>query len=82
MPTVKRTPGPAARSAFRLGMVAAVVGGLSVLAALYLHGALTATTGLYVLLALFPIYLVIAASVLSVWLGYDKDATDLRPVYR
>jgi hypothetical protein len=63
-------------------MVAAVVGGLAVLAALYVHGALTATTGLYVLLALFPVYLVIVASILSVWLGYGKDATDLRPVYR
>lgn len=82
MTTVKRTPGPAARSAFRIGMVAAAVGGLSVLGALYLHGALTATTGLYALLALFPVYLVIVASVLSVWLGYGKDATDLRPVYR
>ncbi|MEF8856223.1 MAG: hypothetical protein V5A16_02240 [Haloplanus sp.] len=82
MVRVNRTPGPAAHSAFRLGMLAAVVGGLAVLLSLYLHGALTATTGLYVLAALFPVYLVVAASVLSVWLGYDKDATDLRPVYR
>ncbi|AZH26720.1 hypothetical protein [Haloplanus aerogenes] len=82
MPTVKRTPGPAAQHAFRLGMLAAVVGGLTVLAALYLHGVLTTATALYVLFALFPVYLVFAASALSVWLGYDKDVTDLRPVYR
>lgn len=82
MTTVNRAPGPAARSAFRLGMIAAIVVGLAVLGALYLHGVLTVTTALYVLVALFPVYLVIAASVLSVWLGYDKDATDLRPVYR
>jgi len=82
MTRVKRTPGPAAHSAFRLGMLAAFVGGLAVLASLYLHGALTATTGLYVLVALFPVYLIVTASVLSVWLGYDKDVTDLRPVYR
>ena len=82
MTTLKRTPGPAARSAFRLGMLAAGVVGLAALGAGYLGGALTTTTALYVLVALFPIYLVLVASVLSVWLGYDKDATDLRPVYR
>jgi len=82
MTTVKRRPGPAAQHAFRLGMLAAVVGGLAVLAGLYLHDVLTTTTALYVLLALFPVYLVLAASALSVWLGYGKDATDLRPVYR
>jgi hypothetical protein len=82
MTRVNRTPGPAARSAFRLGMLTAFVGGLAVLASLYLRGVLTAAAGLYVLFALFPVYLVVAASVLSVWLGYDKDATDLRPVYR
>lgn len=82
MATLKRTPGPAARSAFRLGMLVAVVLGLTVLGVLYLGGVLTTTTALYVLFALFPVYLVVAASALSVWLGYDKDATDLRPVYR
>jgi hypothetical protein len=82
MTTLKRTPGPAARSAFRLGMLAAAVAGLAALGAGYLGGALTTTTALYVLVALFPVYLVLVASVLSVWLGYDKDATDLRPVYR
>jgi hypothetical protein len=82
MTTLKRTPGPAARGAFRLGMLAAAVVGLAALGAGYLGGALTTTTALYVLVALFPVYLVLVASVLSVWLGYDKDATDLRPVYR
>jgi hypothetical protein len=82
MATLSRAPGPAARSAFRFGLLAAAVVGLAVLGALYWQGVLGPTTGLYVLLALFPIYLVIAASALSVWLGYDKDATDLRPVRR
>ena len=36
----------------------------------------------YVLVLLFPVYLLVVAVALSVWLGYDKDATDLRPVYR
>ena len=82
MTTLRRTPGPAARSAFRLGMLAAAVVGLAAVGAGYLGGALAAATALYVLFALFPVYLVVVASVLSVWLGYDKDATDLRPVYR
>lgn len=82
MTTVKRPPGPAAQHAFRLGMLAAIVGGLAILAGLYLHDVLTTATTLYALLALFPVYLVFAASALSVWLGYDKDVTDLRPVYR
>jgi hypothetical protein len=63
-------------------MLAAAAVGLAVLGAGYLHGVLTTTMALYALVALFPVYLVIAASALSVWLGYDKDATDLRPVYR
>lgn len=82
MTTLKRTPGPAARSAFRLGMLAAIVVGLAVLGVLYLQDVLTTVTALYALFALFPIYLVLVASALSVWLGYDKDVTDLRPVYR
>lgn len=82
MTTLKRTPGPAARSAFRLGMLTAGVVGFATLGAGYLSGALTAAMALYALFALFPIYLVVAASALSVWLGYDKDVTDLRPVYR
>jgi hypothetical protein len=36
----------------------------------------------YGLVALYPVYLVVVAVVLSRWLGYDKDATALRPVYR
>jgi hypothetical protein len=63
-------------------MLAAAVVGLTILGACYMQNVLTTTTALYVLFALFPIYLVLAASVLSVWLGYDKDVTDLRPVYR
>jgi hypothetical protein len=82
MPTLKRTPGPAAQSAFRFGLLAAAVAGLAGLGVLYWQGVLGPTTAAYVLLALYPIYLVLVASVLSVWLGYDKDATDLRPVTR
>jgi hypothetical protein len=82
MSTLKHTPGPAARSAFRLGMLTAIVVGLATLGALYLQDVLTTATALYSLIALFPVYLILVASALSVWLGYDKDVTDLRPVYR
>jgi hypothetical protein len=36
----------------------------------------------FTLLVLFPVYLVFVASILGSWLGYGKDASDLRPVYR
>jgi hypothetical protein len=75
-------PGPDARTAFRLGVLAASVAGLTVLAWLFRSGALGVATGVYVTVALFPVYLLVVASVLSVWLGYDKDPGDLRPVHR
>lgn len=82
MSDLKVAPGASARSAFRLGMGAAVVGGLAAVGLLCWGGALTPVLAGFVLLLIFPVYLVFAASALSVWLGFDKDATDLRPVYR
>ncbi|MFB6192247.1 MAG: hypothetical protein ABEI11_02870 [Haloarculaceae archaeon] len=78
-PTRGPRPGPDASVAFRTGIVAAAVAGLAGIGLLYWTGTLTLT--LYALLLLFPVYLVGAATALSVWLGYDTDATDLRPVY-
>ncbi len=63
-------------------MVAAAALALGALGALYWAGMLSPIAAGFALLAVFPVYLVFAASVLSVWLGYDKDETDLRPVYR
>ena len=76
MTGLKIAPGPGARSAFRLGMLAAAV------AALAGTGLLAPVLLGFVLLLVFPVYLVFAASALSVWLGYGKDASDLRPVDR
>ena len=75
-------PGPDAARAYRLGMAAGAVVGLVVAGALYWTGALTPLTLGYVMVALFPVYLIAVAVVLSVWLGYDKDITALRPVYK
>jgi choline-glycine betaine transporter len=82
MSTLKVTPGPDAQYAFRLGMAAAAVVGLVGVGALYWAGLLPPALLGFTLVLSFPVYLVFAASVLSVWLGFDKDATDLRPVRR
>jgi 4-hydroxybenzoate polyprenyltransferase len=80
-PTRRHRPGPDARLAFRTGMIAAAVAGIAGIGLLYWVGTFTLTLALYALLLLFPVYLVGAATALSVWLGYDTDVTDLRPVY-
>lgn len=82
MTTPKVSPGANAHHAFRLGIAAAAIIGLAGAGLLYWTGALTAPMLAFTLLLCFPVYLVFAASALSVWLGFDKDATDLRPVYR
>jgi hypothetical protein len=72
-------PGPAADDAFGFGTAAAAVVGLGVYWWLYWSGTLPLPIVLYLLVALFPVYLVVVAAVLSAWLGYDRDVTDLRP---
>jgi len=62
-------------------MIAAELAGVAAIGLLYWTGAATFALALYALLLLFPVYLVGAATALSVWLGYDTDTTDLRPVY-
>jgi hypothetical protein len=80
--TLRLEPGPAAAQAFRLGVYVGAVVGLAVLGLLYWTGSIgLAMTG-YALFVLFPIYLVFVAVLLSRWLGYDRDVTSLRPVYR
>lgn len=80
--SLKVVPGAGARSAFRMGIVAASVGAFAVMGLLYWSGALTLPLVVFTLLVLFPVYLVFVASALSVWLGYSKGVTDLRPVYQ
>jgi hypothetical protein len=63
-------------------MVAAAVVGAAVVALLYWSGVVGALLSVYLLVLVFPVYLVLAASALNVWLGYGRDVTDLRPVTR
>lgn len=82
MDLVRMAPGPAAAYAFRLGIAASALVGLVAVGLLHWYGPLTQVTAGYVLVVLFPVYLVLVATALSVWLGYDKDKTALRPVYQ
>lgn len=82
MRAIRTSPGPAAAYAFRLGIAAGSAVGLAVLGLLYWYELLTTFVLGYVLVIVFPLYLVLVAVALSVWLGYDKDSTALRPVYR
>ena len=80
MTTVRTKPGPDAASAFRLGIVAGAIVGLVGLGALSLDGTITPIVAGYLLVVVFPVYLVLVAVALSRWLGYDADASALRPV--
>ncbi len=78
----KISPGLDASSAFQYGIVTGGVLGLTGVGLLYRSGYLTPAVVGYLLLALFPTYLVLIAALLSKWLGFDRDGASLRPVYR
>lgn len=80
MSTVRVSPGPDADRAFRLGTISSAIALAATVGALYWAGVISLLAAACVLVAVFPPYLVSVAVVLSVWLGYDKDATALRPV--
>lgn len=75
----KGHPGAVARSAFRTGMISATILGLIGLWALSMSG-VSDTMLLYLLVVMFPLYLVVAAAVVNSWLGYGGDAIPLVPV--
>jgi len=80
--TIDLSPGPAAAEAFRLGVAAGAAVGLTAIGLLYWWEAVSALVAGFLLVVLFPVYLVAVAAALSGWLGYDKDSTALRPVTR
>ncbi len=77
-----KSPGPAAQRAFRIGVRAAAVAALAVVGVLYWTGAIAGYVTGFLVIVLFPVYLLVVASALSKWLGYDKDPRDLEPVTR
>lgn len=82
METSEVTPGPDAHRAFRLGLAVAAALALFAVGVLFWAGIASLEIVAFALLIGFPIYLIYVASILSVWLGFDKDPSDLRPVYR
>lgn len=82
MNMVQTAPGPDAAKAFRLGILVSALIGIIVIGALYWKEIFTPIFTGYALFVLFPVYLVFAATALSVWLGYTKDTSSLRPVYK
>ena len=82
MNIASKTPGANAAHAFRLGLYAAAIFGVTLIAMLYWFAIIELLLAGYALLLLFPVYLVFVAAALSVWLGYNKDVTALRPVYK
>jgi len=62
-------------------MIALAILGLAVVGLSFWLGHVGPFVLVFALLVLYPVYLVVAASLLSVWLGFDKDEKDLRPVY-
>jgi hypothetical protein len=78
----RRSPGEAAQQAFRTGVAAAAAGALGALALLVWSGTVTPAAAAFGLVVLFHPYLLVAASVLSAWLGLGKDVSNLRRVTR
>lgn len=74
------TPGPIADRAFDAGFKAAAVGGVVGLTGGYLLGILSLYGALFVLLFLYPTYLVFVSLLLARWLGYDTDRSNLETV--
>jgi hypothetical protein len=76
------SPGPVAERAFRTGVRAAAVLGLAAVGSLYWTGALAGDAAGFVVVLLFPAYMLVVASALAKWLGYDKGPRNLRRVTR
>lgn len=77
MTTIRHSPGPAAAEAFALGIKMTLTGVFAVVCALVWSEVLTLAAAFAVLLVGLPLAALFAACLLSVWLGYEKDATDV-----
>jgi hypothetical protein len=77
-----RSPGPIAERTFDRGFKVAVVGGVGGVWLLYWIDVLSVSNTVHatVTIVLFPVYLIFAATLLGVWLGFDTDRRDLERV--
>ncbi|GAB7010270.1 hypothetical protein [Halorubrum trueperi] len=82
MRSSRTSPGPVAAHAFSLGLKTGGTLGLVIIWTLYWLDQINLLLAGYALFVLFPVYLVLVAAGLSVWLGYDKGPAALKPVYR
>ena len=77
MNTIRHSPGPAAAEAFALGTKTTVIGMLAAISGFVWFDVLTPAAAFAVLLIGLPLVYLLAACLLSVWLGYNKDAIDV-----
>ena len=77
MSAIRYTPGPAAAEAFTFGIAIATITALAGIGLLLWFGLLTVVGAVATLLLGLPILLLVVSCLLSVWLGYDKDAFDV-----
>jgi hypothetical protein len=77
MSAIRHTPGPAAAEAFTLGIAIATVTALAGIGFLVLTGTITMVGAFAAIVLGLPILLVVVSCLLSVWLGYNRDAFDV-----
>ena len=77
MSTRRHVPGPAAAEAFTLGITSTAVAMFAGIFLLFWAELLTMVGAVAVVVLGVPVVLLVAACLLSVWLGYDKDAADV-----
>lgn len=77
MNAIRHSPGPAAAEAFALGTKTTVIGVFAAISGSVWFDVLTLTAAFAVFLIGLPLVYLFAACLLSVWLGYNKDAIDV-----
>jgi hypothetical protein len=77
MSTLRHSPGPAAAEAFKLGIATATTVALAGLWLLFWTDTLTPLITIFSMIMGLPIFLLLVSCLLSVWLGYNKDAFDV-----
>ena len=74
---IRHTPGPAAAEAFSFGITITAIGTVAGVSLLVWAERLTTVGAVAALVFGVPVALLVASCLLSIWLGYDKDAVDV-----